>query len=882
MSSSSESRDETKLISYPRIPREDLEVLDQLGCGSFGSVYKGIWRKDNKEQEVALKKVFMLEKEVDILSQIRHRNIIQFFGVSNANPDFYIVTEFAENGSLYEYLHNDSAALPFDLILQWALQIAFGVAYLHNEAPATIIHRDLKSKNIVLSKDLVCKLCDFGTSKDLTHSWTMPTWAGTAAWMSPEIISQKEGITPATDVWSYAVVLWELVSREVPYKGLTEFKIYSIITQHGERLVIPETCPMELGNLLKDCWHTNPRDRIDMKTVILRLEMMESNAEVHLQCTNFVMQKDDWRHEIETQLHVLNELKIDLARQKEELERREQALTRRETSHRSFMHLQELASLNDLNSWTEGDVCTWLTVLADNAPEEVEPEIIDRLIQSIKQYEIDGPRLFNVTPKDLKKLGLTKGPFLTYLMDHIEELTSRHAYDFVDYPSLRMSSIIEQRNKSDKSKQPFDFPLIIHVGMYQREVCSTTCSSRFRFKIFVDTDWQECTMTDSMPSEIYDSATVIKDVCITLVDSNKEVLLETVRCLCPPFGYLEWINAPQSGPVFLTCSITYTDQVMRPRNTCIKAEISEFSKPQTIHNRVVMLKIRPIATNTSLTRINSALFNNSLERRDSSTTNLQGAWRRRRSSFGTEANTPDRNTLNRLQGLQNLQAWSTVAGPRSEYQHSMSVQDKDNHDDFPGLPVRSTSYAAPSPSTSPQVLSRPRVNPFNFRRNRLNSERSNEDGATPGHSCTNSSDKHPSFFLDSSSPPVIYENGDSVEFGPKVPSPEPAEEKCCKNNCRHRKGITPAFEISNIDEMAPLILQRKKKKPANKSAKAKPPRAPLNGTSVKNLPIDENLVLQNNNSSSNLKALDSKKCAIEEGVLRSQRIYGGYNKWRWK
>ena len=63
--------------------------------------------------------------KVDILSQIRHRNIIQFFGVSQANPDFYIVTEYAEHGSLYEYLHNDSAELPFDLILQWALQVCF-------------------------------------------------------------------------------------------------------------------------------------------------------------------------------------------------------------------------------------------------------------------------------------------------------------------------------------------------------------------------------------------------------------------------------------------------------------------------------------------------------------------------------------------------------------------------------------------------------------------------------------------------------------------------------------------------------------------------------------------------------------------------------------
>lgn len=124
MSSSSDSSSD-KLLTYPRIPREDLEVQDQLGCGSFGSVYRGIWRNAGKELVVALKKVFMLEKEVDILSLIRHRNIIQFYGVSPANPDFYIVTEFAENGSLYEYLHNDSVEMNFDLILKWALEVGF-------------------------------------------------------------------------------------------------------------------------------------------------------------------------------------------------------------------------------------------------------------------------------------------------------------------------------------------------------------------------------------------------------------------------------------------------------------------------------------------------------------------------------------------------------------------------------------------------------------------------------------------------------------------------------------------------------------------------------------------------------------------------------------
>uniref|UniRef100_A0AC34Q658 Mitogen-activated protein kinase kinase kinase n=1 Tax=Panagrolaimus sp. JU765 TaxID=591449 RepID=A0AC34Q658_9BILA len=839
MSSSSDSGND-KLVSYPRIPRENLEVQEQLGCGSFGSVYRGIWKNVGKELVVAMKKVFMLEKEVDILSQIRHRNIIHFFGVSSANPDFYIVTEFAENGSLYEYLHNDSAELPFDLILQWAQQIANGVAYLHFEAPATIIHRDLKSKNIVLSKNHACKLCDFGTSKDLTHSFTMPTWAGTAAWMSPEIISQKEGITPATDVWSYGVVLWELVSREVPYKGLTEFKIYSIITQHGERLVIPETCPVELKKLLKDCWHTNPKDRIDMKTVILQLQNMESNRELHLKCSRFVNQKEDWRHEIETQLTALNALKIDLARQKEELERREQALTRRETTHRSFLHLQGLISMNNINLWTQKDVSSWLIVVTDNAP-GASPEIVDKLTAFITQYKIDGPRLLNVDLKDLLKLGIEKGPFCEHLLASIHELKSKHLFDVVEFPTLRMSSIIERRNKADKSKQPFDFPVVIHVGLYQREACSTTCSSRYRFKIFVDTDWQACTMVDSMPAEIYDSATVVKDVCISLVDNERRVILDTVRCLCPPFGYLEWVNAPQDGSsVHLTCAITYTDQVIKPRNTCIKVEITDFTRPQTIQNKVVMLRIRPIATNTSLSRISSALFNNNLQPSGSSVNSLQGAWRRRRSSFGQETAPTERPHLP-------SKTWSNIASTNTPHdlQHSVSLN-VDSVNEFPHL----TSASSTNNHT--------KTNFSRLKQTRRNSERSNEEHET----------RHPSFFLDSASPsvsdanPLLHDIVEKIEIEEKKESKK-ENEQCCKNNCRHRNHIRPPKEISNIDEASP----RKNEKKKNRSQK-KPKKPRQNPDSINGFDKDA----------------DIKDEEIQENVFSrsSQNIYGGYGKWKWR
>lgn len=144
-------------------------------------------------------------------------------------------------------------------------------------------------------------------------------------------------------------------------------------------------------------------------------------------------------------------MKIDLARQKEELERREKAITRRENNHRSILHLQGLVNmktLKDINFWTVEDVAGWLPIIAATAPESVDLEIVDKLVACIYQYEIDGPRLLNVSSTDLQKLGIEKGTFCDFLLDSIKGLKTQFAYDFVEFPTLRMSSIIERRNAS--------------------------------------------------------------------------------------------------------------------------------------------------------------------------------------------------------------------------------------------------------------------------------------------------------------------------------------------------------------------------------------------------------------------------------------------------
>uniref|UniRef100_A0A0N5BPH7 Protein kinase domain-containing protein n=1 Tax=Strongyloides papillosus TaxID=174720 RepID=A0A0N5BPH7_STREA len=604
-----------RTVNYPIIPREELILQDQLGVGTFGTVYKGYWQ--TKYLDVAMKKVFELDKEAEILAQIRHRNIIKFYGVALAKPDYYIVTEFAANGSLYERIHVEKKDISFDQMLQWATQIAHGVAYLHYEAPLTIIHRDLKSKNIVLGNKMVCKLCDFGTSKDLTHSFTEPSWGGTAAWMSPEMINQREGITTACDVWSFSIVLWEMIAREIPYKGLTEFKIFSIISSHGVRLVVPESCPTELATLIKSCWRTEPKNRLDMREVITKLELMAKNDDLNDECRRFMERKLEWMHEIEEQISQLNELKMDLARKAEELDRRENALKVRELSQRNLKLLKN--STNDISNaitWGEDQVLKWAKNVATAMC--LDPAITEKTI----------------TAKDLEMLGLENIHLRVVFALEIEQLRykfNEHA-DIQRFPSLKMSVNFDALKKIEKNNLLL-FDINIQMFLYIRKLKN----NQSKFKVFVDSDWTDESAHSEIPHEIDHSSHVIKEVCITILDKFEAVLVDVVRCDHSPFGYNEWSEVPQdSSPVKVICQINFSEQVVSPQSHSFETKIVQFDKMECLVSKDVNLKLKPFATETSLSRANNSYSD---MRTSMSNINLQGVWKNRRDSFCTSLHT---------------------------------------------------------------------------------------------------------------------------------------------------------------------------------------------------------------------------------------------------
>ena len=254
-------------ISHIQVVIIDLSDLDigdkKLGRGGFGDVYEGNWKKGGGMM-VAVKVTrssgsAALPQEIQVWGSLpHHRNIIALIGVAFGKHVNYIVTELAINGSLYDLLHIKKNMPSVNQSLSWASDIAHGMKHLHDH---NIIHRDLKSANVLLTDGWVAKLCDFGTARELTHT-TTTEHAGTYRWMSPEIMrSATARINRKCDLFSYGMILFELFAHEIPYADMHDNIDVLISVRDGIRPPIPPTLPLYLHDLIKRCWEEKPHLR---------------------------------------------------------------------------------------------------------------------------------------------------------------------------------------------------------------------------------------------------------------------------------------------------------------------------------------------------------------------------------------------------------------------------------------------------------------------------------------------------------------------------------------------------------------------------------------------------------------------------------------------
>uniref|UniRef100_A0A182Q684 Mitogen-activated protein kinase kinase kinase 7 n=1 Tax=Anopheles farauti TaxID=69004 RepID=A0A182Q684_9DIPT len=246
----------------------EIEQIATVGKGSYGTVIKAKWRNKYvavKYMEVISEHAFTAE--VSHLSRVAHPNIIELYGACTEKPHVCLVMEYADGGSLHKVLHcSPRPVYTAAHAMSWARQCAEGVAYLHDMTPRPMIHRDLKPPNLLLvNNGTVLKICDFGTVTD--KSTLMTNNQGSAAWMAPEVF-EGSSYTEKCDVFSWGIILWEVIAREPPFKHIdTSYAIMWRVHQ-GSRPPLIEHCPKPIEQLMIRCWAKDPISRPPMKEVV--------------------------------------------------------------------------------------------------------------------------------------------------------------------------------------------------------------------------------------------------------------------------------------------------------------------------------------------------------------------------------------------------------------------------------------------------------------------------------------------------------------------------------------------------------------------------------------------------------------------------------------
>ncbi|GAA0176126.1 non-receptor serine/threonine protein kinase [Lithospermum erythrorhizon] len=282
------------ISSLQIIRNDDLEELRELGSGTFGTVYHGKWRGT----DVAIKRIkkscftgrsseqerLTIEfwREAEILSKLHHPNVVAFYGVVQDGPGGTLATvaEFMVDGSLRHVLLRKDRHLDRRKRLIIAMDAAFGMEYLHSK---NIVHFDLKCDNLLVNlKDPsrpICKVADFGLSKIKRNTLVSGGVRGTLPWMAPELLNGGTNkVSEKVDVFSFGIVLWEILTGEEPYANMHYGAIIGGIVNNTLRPPIPSFCDGEWRKLMEQCWAPNPAGRPSFTEIASRLRVMSTAA----------------------------------------------------------------------------------------------------------------------------------------------------------------------------------------------------------------------------------------------------------------------------------------------------------------------------------------------------------------------------------------------------------------------------------------------------------------------------------------------------------------------------------------------------------------------------------------------------------------------------
>ena len=274
---------ESELMDMCTIEFNDIKLQRLIGSGAHGEVIKAMLLgtpvvvKRMQRTKINTETLRSFVDEIKLMVRLRHPNIVQLIGASfNTFCNICMVVEWVERGDLHEVLKmSEGHGLTWnDPLLKLAIDAARGVAYLHGNG---VIHRDIKSPNLLVSSTFGCKVSDFGLSK---RADLLSTVVGTSLWLPPEIIHNKKYDEKA-DVWSFGVVLTEMATKKVPYDaqikaGDDPLTIMMAVANKGMRPDMPpesdEGCPKAIRRLVKDCLAHKPQDRPSFVELLKRLQ----------------------------------------------------------------------------------------------------------------------------------------------------------------------------------------------------------------------------------------------------------------------------------------------------------------------------------------------------------------------------------------------------------------------------------------------------------------------------------------------------------------------------------------------------------------------------------------------------------------------------------
>mmetsp|Transcript_35644 Transcript_35644/g.70492 ORF Transcript_35644/g.70492 Transcript_35644/m.70492 type:complete len:736 (+) Transcript_35644:70-2277(+) len=259
-----------QLTEEEKIAYEDLQFVEHLGSGEFGQVFRGFFRGT----EVAIKQLYWdnavlpemvvqdFTREIESFRHLRHKRLVSFGGACLEIPNLCIVTEYCPGGSLHHLLHVRKLQLPLLHGTNMCLQLADGVLYLHSQNPV-VVHRDLKSLNVVLDLRLNLKLCDFGLTQcmERTHI-TKKNNGGSPRYMAPELFDSNSKITEKVDIWSTGCIFSEIFGGPLPYDGInTLADLTREMLVNRRTPVIPGHVAEPIQNIIRSCYNFDFRLR---------------------------------------------------------------------------------------------------------------------------------------------------------------------------------------------------------------------------------------------------------------------------------------------------------------------------------------------------------------------------------------------------------------------------------------------------------------------------------------------------------------------------------------------------------------------------------------------------------------------------------------------